>query len=205
MSERYAELRSALIEQPLADPPVLEPDPVAHATVSLEDLVAAEALHVYEAPPTVGGGESAMLSAKDVRLGRAASRWGDADVPGAVLVRSGDVAVVMGTDPAAHVCTDDGVLLGSGIHLLRGSATIIDPQFLAGLLRAAIADGPVDLYRVQIPRVPLANQRRLGAAFRQLAEVEAAWRLRRAAVEQVVRAGVRGLAAGALRPATVDE
>lgn len=205
MSERYAELRSALIEQPLVDPPLLEPGPVAHDSISLEDLVAAEALHVYEAPPTAGGGDTAMLSAKDVRLGRAASRWGDADAPGAVLVRAGDVAVVMGADPAAHVCTEDGVLLGSGIHLLRGSATIIAPQFLAGVLRAAIADGPVDLYRVQIPRVPLIDQRRLGAAFRQLADVDVAWRLRRAAVEQVVRAGVRGLAAGALRPATVDE
>jgi hypothetical protein len=205
MSERYTELRAALIEQPVPLPPVLEPDPVAHDTVSLDDLVAAEALHVHEAPPTVGGGEAAMLSAKDVRLGRAASRRGSADEPGAVLVRAGDVVVVMGVEPAAHVCAEDGVLLGPGIALVRGSATTIDPHFLAGVLRDAIADGPVDLYRVRIPRVPLADQRRLGAAFRQLAELETAWRLRRATIEQVVRAGVRGLAAGVLRPATVDE
>ncbi|WP_036500067.1 hypothetical protein [Nocardia aobensis] len=203
----YPELRTELLELPVPAPPPLESETVAHDTVSLEDLVAAEALSVYEAPPTVGvgNGETPMLTAKDVRLGRAASRTGNGAVAGAVVVRAGDVAVVMGSEPAVHVCPDDGALLGAGIQLLRGKAAVVDPDFLAGVLQAAIEDGPVDLYRVRIPRVPPAEQRRIGAVFRQLWELEAAWQRRRTAIEQLVRTGVRGLASGGLRPATVDE
>ncbi|WP_157170376.1 hypothetical protein [Nocardia cerradoensis] len=188
-------------------PPPLATETVAHETISVEDLVAADALSVYEAPPTVGLGDGnvPMLSAKDVRLRRAASRTGDGSVAGAVVVSAGDVAVVMGAEPAVHVCVEDGVLLGAGIHLVRGQATIIDPDFLAGVLLAAVEDGPLDLYRVPVPRVPLAEQRRIGAAFRQLWEMEEAWQRRRGTIEQLVGTGVRGLASGELRPATVDE
>lgn len=206
-SREYPELRAALIRQPVPDVPALEPQTVAPDTVTLEDLVEAEALSVHEAPPTVavGEGDTPMLCAKDIRLGRAASRFGNAGVAGVVRVCPGDVAVAMGTESGVRVCTEDGVLLGPGIQLVRGDADTVDPHFLAGVLRAAVDSGPVDLYRVAIPRIPLGEQQRMGVAFRQLADLEALWRLRRASVEQLVRTGMRGLAQGGLRPATPGE
>lgn len=206
-AQEYPELRAALHSQPVPEVPALEPRTAAPGTVTLEDLVAAEALSVHEAPPTVavGTGDTPMVCAKDIRLGRPASRFGHAGVAGAVRVCPGDVAVVMGTDSGVRVCVEDGVLLGPGIQLVRGDARTVDPNFLAGVLRAAVDSGPVDLYRVAIPRIPLAEQQRMGVAFRQLAELDTAWQLRRASIEQLVRTGMRGLAQGGLRPAGADE
>lgn len=203
----YAQLWAELTQQPVPDPPVLEPESVAYDTVPLEDLVAAEALSVHEAPPTVAVGESdtPMVCAKDIRLGRPASRRGNSGAPGAVVVRTGDVGVVMSSQSGVHVCAEDGVLLGPGIQLVRGDADVVDPYFLAAVLRAAVDDGPVDLYQVPVPRLRPAEQRRIGAAYRQLCDLELAWQRRRATTEQLVRSGIRGLAQGALRPATVDE
>ncbi|MET7767455.1 hypothetical protein [Nocardia sp. NPDC005366] len=206
----YTALCAALFEQTAWTPPVLMPNPVPHDTVSLEDLVAAEAVSIHEAPPTVGTGHgnTPMLSAKDVRLGRAPSRWGSADLPGSVTVRTGDVAVVISTEAAVRVCADDGVLLGPGIQLVRGNDRTVDPHFLAGVLRAAVdaaEGGPIDLYQVSIPRIPLAEQRRYGAAFRQLSELESSWQRQRSNVERLVRVGFGDLAMGVLRPAACDE
>ncbi|MQY18084.1 hypothetical protein [Nocardia macrotermitis] len=203
----YAGLRAALIGEPLTAPPDLATGPAVFDTISLEDLVAADALSIHESPATVGldDVETPMLSAKDIRLGRPASRRGNASVPGAVVVRVADVAVVMGGEAAVQVCTEADVLLGPGIHLVRGNVNSIDPQFLAGVLRAAVESGPTDLYRVSVPRVPLIEQRRIGAAFRQLNELEMTWRHRRTMIEELVRSGVRGLAAGELRPVDVEK
>lgn len=206
-ADGYVGLRAALIGELLAVPPDLAIGSTVRDTISLEDLVAADALSIHESPPTVGlsDGDTPMLSAKDIRVGRAASRRGTAGVPGTVVVRAGDVAVVMGGEGAVHVCSETDVLLGPGIQLVRGNANSVDPQFLAGVLRAAVESGPTDLYRVSIPRVPLAEQRRIGMAFRQLHELEVTWRHRRTMIEELVRSGVRGLAAGELRPADVEE
>ncbi|SNY86094.1 hypothetical protein SAMN04244553_3804 [Nocardia amikacinitolerans] len=205
----YATLRAALLDQPMSMPPALLPNSASHGTVLLEDLVEAEAVSVHEAPPAIGsgGGDLPMLSAKDIRLDRPPSRRGSADGPGAVTVHTGDVAVVVGVGAAVRVCAEDGVLLGPGIHLVRGNPDTFDPRFLACVLRSAVdvADGlPFDLYRVEVPRIPLAEQDCYGTAFEQLIELESSWRRRRASIEQVVRAGIGGLAAGVLRPSPAE-
>ncbi|MBF6354018.1 hypothetical protein IU449_05540 [Nocardia higoensis] len=205
----YAALRSALLEEPLVTPPELIADATTRGAVAIEDLIGATALSVHQSPPTVGvgGGTVALLTAKDVRLDRPPSRWGSADTPGAVTVRAGDVAVVMGADAAVGVCSQDGVLLGPGIHLLRGHPETLDAWFLACVLRGALeaAEGrPLDLYQVRVPRIPLTEQRRRGAAFLGLVELESSWRRRRASIEGVMRAGIGGLATGTLRPALDD-
>ncbi|MFF2557391.1 hypothetical protein ACFVUS_40765 [Nocardia sp. NPDC058058] len=204
-SAEYAALRTTLVGQRVWAPPALESNSAEHSAISLEELVDAEAVACFEAPPTVASesGETPLLSAKDVRLGRPASRWGNTDASGAVTVRKGDVAVVISTEPAVRVCADDGVLLGSGIQLVRTNAKAVDPNFLAGVLRAAVdaADGShVDLYQVAVPRIPLAEQRRYGAAFEQLTALETAWQQQRSTMERLVRTGFRGLAQGLLRP-----
>lgn len=186
-------------------PPILESDTASHSQIPFEALVDAGALAVHEAPPTVesAGGDTPMLSAKDIRLGRAPSRWGRTDAPGAVIVRAGDVAVVISTEPAVRVCTADGALLGPGIRLVRANSGI-DPHFLAGVLRAALeaADGDhIDIYEVTVPRIDTSEQRRYGMAFEQLTELETAFQQQRANIGQLVRIGFSGLATGTLRPA----
>ncbi|WP_048833201.1 hypothetical protein [Nocardia cyriacigeorgica] len=201
----YAMLRTALLEHPMTVPPALRSSLRSYGSVQIEDLVEAEAVTVYLSPPTLASdnGDLPMLSVKDVRLGRPPSRYGSADTPGAVTVRSGDIAVVVGVGAAISVCTDGGILLGPGIHLVRCNPDTLDPHFLACVLRGAIDtdDGsPVDLYGIEVPRVPLAEQRRYGVAYARLCELEASWRRRRANIEQLVRTGIRGLATGALQP-----
>ncbi|MRH93008.1 hypothetical protein GFY24_37270 [Nocardia sp. SYP-A9097] len=206
----YVALRSTLLDQPASEPPALQSNTGEFSTVSLEELVDAGAVTLHEAPPTVVSetGETPMLSAKDVRLGRAPSRWGNVAAPGAVTVRAGDVAVVIGTDVAVRVCADAGALLGPGIHLVRSNVKALDPDFLAGVLRAAVdaADGNhVDLYQVSVPRIPPAEQRRYADVFAQLTELETAWQQQRSNMERLIRSGFRGLAQGRLRPGTGDE
>lgn len=207
LADPYAEYRArctAWLDLADVRPPMLEPDTASHPPIPFEALIDAGALAVHEAPPTVGsaGGDTPMLTAKDVRLDRAPSRWGTADAPGAVTVRAGDVAVTISGEPAVRVCTADGALLGPGIRLVRADSGI-DPRFLAGILRAAVeaAEGdPIDIYDVAVPRIAPSEQRRYGMAFEQLTALETALREQRANIGQLVRIGFGGLVAGALRP-----
>jgi hypothetical protein len=202
--DQYLALCTVVAEQPVGTPPLLQPNGIAHGTVSLGELAEAGAVSFHQSPPTVvvGDGATSMLTVKDVRLGRRPSRRGDAAAPGAVIIRAGDVAVVPKESAVRH-CTDDGVLLGPGIELVRVDANMIDSRFLAGVLRAAVAravDGSVDLYEVGFPRLPLTEQGRYAIAFAELRELEQAWQRRRAELEQLVRIGFEGLATGRLRP-----
>lgn len=199
--DEYTELRAALLAEPTS-PPVLEANGVERGTISLEELAAAAVVEVHETPPTVvsATGDTPLLTAKDVRLGRPPSRLGNADTPGAVLLRAGDLVAILGSEASVRVRGTDGGLLGPGVHLIRPDPGVVDPGFLAGVLRAALEGGVVDLYRVTVPRIPLAEQRAYAAVFEQLAEVEDESRRRRASVERMLRVGYRGLAEGWLRP-----
>lgn len=200
----YGTLRTALRAAPGWTIPALESEPGEPTAIAIEDLVDAEVISVHEAPTMVAAadGDTPLLSAKDVRLGRAPSRWGNAAALGSVTVRTDDVAVVVGTEAAVRLCTDDGVLLGPGIRLLRVARPgTLDPRFLAGVLRAAVAEENLaDLYKVEIPRIAIAEQRRYSAVFEQLDALETGCRRQLGDIEQLVRIGLRGLARGALRP-----
>ncbi|MFR9751104.1 hypothetical protein ACL02S_08715 [Nocardia sp. 004] len=202
--DQYPALRTMLADRPVGTPPPLQPNEDAHRTVSLGELAEAGAVGFHQSPPTVlaGAGATAMLTAKDVRLGRSPSRRGAAEVPGAVIIRAGDVAVVP-EDAVVRECVDDGVLLGPGIELVRADPDLIDSRFLVGVLRAALTragKGSVDLYEVGFPRLPLTEQARYAIAFAELRALEQEWRQRREALEHLVLAGFEGLATGRLRP-----
>ncbi|WP_306359214.1 hypothetical protein [Nocardia sp. CC227C] len=182
--------------------------------ISLEDLVDAGTCTIHEAPVTMVAGtpdarspdgrDTLVLSAKDLRLGRAPSRYGDREEAGAVVTVAGDVIV---SADAVRVCVDADLLLGPGLRLVRVHSAALDRQFLAGVLRAALseADGkPVDLYQVSVPRIPPPEQRRYGRAFEQLIEFEDDWHRRRASTQRLLRVAVSGLAAGRLRPDGAD-
>jgi hypothetical protein len=125
-------------------------------------------------------------------------------------LKPGDV-LVSALDPAdlPLVVTDQDGEPTPDRHLLRCDPDVLDPYFLAGFLhseanlRQAVSGSGVfryDVRRAQVPRLPLAEQRCYGLAFRRLAEFAA--RIHRAAGlgDDVVRLAFHGLTSGVLTP-----
>ncbi|GGM82545.1 SAM-dependent methyltransferase [Lentzea pudingi] len=78
----------------------------------------------------------------------------------------------------------------------------VDPDFLEGVLRAAMARNPtgstrLDVRRTQVPSLPLAAQQRYGRAFAQLKALEASLE----EASGLVRLGYQGLLSGQIEPA----
>lgn len=111
-----------------------------------------------------------------------------------------------GDDGIARVAEIEGVA-----QVVEIDATRLDAHFVAAFLRADANALPVantlgalsrdDLRRCRIPRLPLAQQRRYGDAFRRLAEVEQAVGALARVTEKVIDQTVRALTTGTLDPA----
>ncbi|MEE1816596.1 N-6 DNA methylase [Streptomyces sp. SP18ES09] len=130
-----------------------------------------------------------------------------------VLVAAGDVVVpVLGGVTAVRVvdASAEGAALGRNLQLLRPDPAALDPWFLAGFLRAtantrqassyASTATRLDVRRLQLPRLPLAEQRRFGERFRALAEFEESLRLAARLGDQLVQGLYDGLADGTVAP-----
>ncbi|MFK0228266.1 N-6 DNA methylase [Streptomyces sp. NPDC090303] len=130
-----------------------------------------------------------------------------------VLVAAGDVVVpVLGGVTAVRVvdASAAGAALGRNLQLLRPDPAALDPWFLAGFLRAtantrqassyASTATRLDVRRLQLPRLPLAEQRRFGERFRALAEFEESLRLAARLGDQLVQGLYDGLADGTVAP-----
>ncbi len=130
-----------------------------------------------------------------------------------VLTEAGDVVVpVLGGGSIARVIdeADAGAALGRNLVLLRPDPAALDPWFLAGFLRGtannrqassyASTATRLDVRRLQLPRLPLEQQRTYGERFRALAEFEGALRLAGSLGEQLVRGMYDGLADGTVEP-----
>ncbi|WP_175407154.1 N-6 DNA methylase [Streptomyces sp. TRM64462] len=141
------------------------------------------------------------------------SAQGSAHGPGEepVLLRAGDVVVpVLGGGSVARVVDDAtaGAALGRNLYLLRPDPAALDPWFLAGFLRGtanqrqassyASTATRLDVRRLQLPRLPLGEQRRYGERFRALAEFEQALRRAGRLGEQLVQGLYDGLTDGTL-------
>ncbi|MFD7028103.1 N-6 DNA methylase [Streptomyces sp. NPDC059917] len=159
-----------------------------------------------------GAGNAPVLTEHDVYAGTAPSGTllDSADEP--VLVEAGDIVVpVVGAAAVARVVgpADAGAALGRNLQLLRPDPAAIDPWFLAGFLRGtannrqassyASTATRLDVRRLQLPRLPLEDQRRYGERFRALAEFEDALRLAGRLGEQLVQGLYDGLADGTVR------
>ncbi|KWX07291.1 hypothetical protein TR74_19290 [Carbonactinospora thermoautotrophica] len=105
--------------------------------------------------------------------------------------------------------TEGGALLGPHLYLLRPDPDALDPWFLAGFLRSqanarhtSTLSGSmrVDVRRARVPRLPLAEQRRYGEAFRRLADFEEALTRVAELGKDVAAAVADGLTDGTLRP-----
>ncbi|WP_328888664.1 N-6 DNA methylase [Streptomyces sp. NBC_00316] len=130
-----------------------------------------------------------------------------------VLVEPGDVVVpVLGGGTVARVIDEAtaGAALGRNLQLLRPDPAALDPWFLAGFLRGTANNRQASSYastatrldarRLQLPRLPLAEQQRYGAQFRALAAFEDALRLAGRLGGQLVQGMYDGLTDGTVTP-----
>ncbi|MFF3291767.1 N-6 DNA methylase [Streptomyces sp. NPDC003023] len=159
-------------------------------------------------------GAVSVLTEQDVLAGRGPSGTlpvGPEEAP--VLVEAGDVVVpVLGSGTVVRVADEAaaGAALGRNLQLLRPDPAALDPWFLAGFLRGsanqrqassyASTATRLDVRRLQLPRLPLADQRRYGDRFRALSEFEDALRLAGRLGEQLVQGLHDGLTDGSVLP-----
>ncbi|MFE7777999.1 N-6 DNA methylase [Streptomyces sp. NPDC057445] len=197
-------------------PPPAEPataGPARWTGTTVGELVRAGALELRAGG--TGTGSVPVLTEHDVLAGAAPSgTLPDAPGPGEdpvepVLVRTGDVIVpVLGGGSAARVVDEAtaGAALGRNLQLLRPDPAALDPWFLAGFLRGtannrqassyASTATRLDVRRLQLPRLPLVEQRKYGERFRALASFEDALRLAGRLGEQLVQGLYDGLTDG---------
>ncbi|MFI0513889.1 N-6 DNA methylase [Streptomyces sp. WSLK1-5] len=154
-----------------------------------------------------------VLTDHDVLSGTAPSGTLPESDDEAVLTEPGDVVVpVLGGGSMARVidAATGGAVLGRNLVLLRPDPAALDPWFLAGFLRGtannrqassyASTATRLDVRRLQLPRLPLDEQRRYGERFRTLDEFERALRHAGRLGEQLVRGMYDGLTDGTVAP-----
>ena len=154
-----------------------------------------------------------VLTDHDVLSGAAPSGTLPESDEEAVLTEPGDVVVpVLGGGSVARVIDEatGGAALGRNLVLLRPDSAALDPWFLAGFLRGtannrqassyASTATRLDVRRLQLPRLPLDEQRRYGERFRALDEFERALRHAGRLGEQLVRGMYDGLTDGTVAP-----
>jgi hypothetical protein len=173
-------------------------------TTTIGELVRAGLLTVTHAQArmTTDAGDVPVLTADDL-ADNAPPSGRTTDDTGLVHVTTNDVAAsVFGN---ARVMTTGNAVIGPYLTRYRVDPARLDPDFLAGVLRSAApvahaGSSRTDARRTQVPRLPIGEQRRYGAAFRQLVALEDALRAAASAGGTLVRLGFDGLVAGHLRP-----
>ncbi|MFF3058426.1 N-6 DNA methylase [Streptomyces sp. NPDC057909] len=205
---------TATLTPPLAD----LSDPARWPLTTVGELARAGALQLRTGGSGTGPGP--VLTEYDVLGSTApsgtlpatpASTDGPPEEP--VLVEPGDVVVpVLGGGTVARVIDEAtaGAALGRNLQLLRPDPAALDPWFLAGFLRGTANNRQASSYastatrldarRLQLPRLPLAEQQRYGAQFRALAAFEDALRLAGRLGGQLVQGMYDGLTDGTVTP-----
>ncbi|MGW0691727.1 N-6 DNA methylase [Streptomyces sp. NPDC002738] len=205
---------TATLTPPLAD----FSDPARWPLTTVGELARAGALQLRTGGSGTGPGP--VLTEYDVLGSTApsgtlpatpASTDGPPEEP--ALVEPGDVVVpVLGGGTVARVIDEAtaGAALGRNLQLLRPDPAALDPWFLAGFLRGTANNRQASSYastatrldarRLQLPRLPLAEQQRYGAQFRALAAFEDALRLTGRLGGQLVQGMYDGLTDGTVTP-----
>ncbi|MFF8958952.1 class I SAM-dependent DNA methyltransferase [Streptomyces sp. NPDC014894] len=205
----------------LTPPPPASDRPAPWPATTVGELARAGALLLRagsaSAAPGGHSGPGAVLTEQDVLTGTAPSgtpaEGSDGSEAELVRVETGDAVVpVLGGGSVVRVVDEAtaGAVLGRNLHLLRPDPAALDVWFLAGFLRGtantrqassyASTATRLDVRRLQIPRLPLADQRRYGDRYRALAAFEDALRLTGRLGEQLVQGLYDGLADGTVRP-----
>ncbi|MBF6088905.1 N-6 DNA methylase [Nocardia cyriacigeorgica] len=157
-----------------------------------------------------------VLTGRDLVTGAPPSGMVDAEWSGSVVVvEAGDVVIpqLRGTRDGqlgARVAGsgDAGAVLGPNVFLLRPDPTRVDPWFLAGFAagpdNAAAMVGATTIRvipsRLRIPLLPMDQQQRYGAAFRQLHRLRTTARRADATAGRLTELITAGLTVGALEP-----
>ncbi|MER7049489.1 N-6 DNA methylase [Streptomyces jumonjinensis] len=209
-----------LLTRELTPAPTTAAQPAPWSATTVGELARAGALLIRAGASLAGPAapdhspRTAVLTEHDVITGgppSGAPADGQDDEP--VRVETGDVVVpVLGGGSVVRVVDESaaGAALGRNLHLLRPDPAALDPWFLAGFLRGtantrqassyASTATRLDVRRLQLPRLPLADQRRYGERFRALAAFEDALRLAGRLGEQLVQGLFDGLTDGTVRP-----
>ncbi|MDL2077527.1 N-6 DNA methylase [Streptomyces sp. GXMU-J15] len=196
----------------LTPPPAAHTPPVRWPLTTIGELARGGAL-VMRTGGNGGHARVPVLTDHDVLAGTAPSGTLPESDEEPVLTEPGDVVVpVLGGGSVARVIDDTtgGAALGRNLVLLRPDPTALDPWFLAGFLRGtannrqassyASTATRLDVRRLQLPRLPLDEQRRYGARFRALDEFERALRRASRLGEQLLRGMYDGLTDGTVAP-----
>ncbi|MEU9760641.1 N-6 DNA methylase [Streptomyces sp. NPDC047987] len=201
----------------LTPPPVAPSVPAHWPLTTVGELARAGALRLYTGGSGVGPAPTPVpvLTEHDVLASTAPSGTLPAEGPSEepVLVAAGDVVVpVLGGGSVVRVIDDTtaGAALGRNLQLLRPDPAALDPWFLAGFLRGTANNRQASSYastatrldarRLQLPRLPLAEQRGYGERFRALADFEEALRLIGRFGGQLVQGMYDGLTDGTIAP-----
>ncbi|TXJ73981.1 SAM-dependent methyltransferase [Streptomyces lavendulae] len=196
----------------LTPPPAAPAPPARRPLTTIGELARAGAL-VMRTGGNGGHARLPVLTDTDVLSAAAPSGTLPESDEEAVLTEPGDVVVpVLGGGSVARVIEEAtaGAVLGRSLVLLRPDPTALDPWFLAGFLRGtannrqassyASTATRLDVRRLQLPRLPLAEQRRYGARFQALDEFERALRHASRLGDQLVRGMYDGLTDGTVAP-----
>ncbi|MER6079361.1 N-6 DNA methylase [Streptomyces sp. NPDC001833] len=196
----------------LTPPPADQAPPARWPLTTVGELARAGAL-VLRTGGNGGHARVPVLTDHDVLAATAPSGTLPESDEEAVLTEPDDVVVpVLGGGSVARVIDDAtaGAALGRNLVLLRPDRTALDPWFLAGFLRGtannrqassyASTATRLDVRRLQLPRLPLDEQRRYGARFRALDEFERALRHASRLGEHLVRGMYDGLTDGTVAP-----
>ncbi|MEU3856858.1 N-6 DNA methylase [Streptomyces sp. NPDC028722] len=194
-------------------PPSAGPAPAARRPVTTIGELARGGALVLRTGGNGGHARVPVLTDHDVLAGTAPSGTLPESEEEAVLTETGDIVVpVLGGGSVARVIDEGtaGAALGRNLVLLRPDRAALDPWFLAGFLRGtannrqassyASTATRLDVRRLQLPRLPLEEQRRYGARFRALDEFERALRHASRLGEQLVRGMYDGLTDGTVLP-----
>ncbi|MFF8691795.1 N-6 DNA methylase [Streptomyces sp. NPDC015144] len=197
----------------LTPPPAALHAPAHWPLTTVGELARAGALQLRTGGS--GTGTAPVLTEHDVLGATAPSGSLPTDGPPEepVFVEAGDVVVpVLGGGAATRVVDEAtaGAALGRNLQLLRPDPAALDPWFLAGFLRSTANNRQASSYastatrldarRLQLPRLPLAEQQRYGRRFRALAEFEDALRLTGRLGGQLVQGMYDGLTDGTVTP-----
>ncbi|MGW0969022.1 N-6 DNA methylase [Streptomyces sp. NPDC002516] len=216
-AEQLAAVRACLdatlrLTAGLTPPPAVTAPPARWPLTTVGELARGSAL-VMRTGGNGGHARGPVLTDHDVLAGTGPSGTLPESEDEAVLTEAGDVVVpVLGGGSVVRVVdpATAGAVLGRNLVLLHPDPAALDPWFLAGFLRGtannrqassyASTATRLDVRRLQLPRLPLDEQRRYGARFRALDEFERALRHAGRLGDQLVRGMYDGLTDGTVPP-----
>lgn len=214
-----AQLQHTLGDLGTALPTVRAASPEARTSTTIHDLARAGALMLRQQTRRMELEEDAdgplVLTGRDVVTGQDPTmRLADPEQLDLLFLQPGDLVVPLlaagDGRPPVRVITGDELALGPNLQLIRVDADRLDVEFLAGQIRAGSSARAststlsgvhrLDVRRVEIPVLDLAQQQRLGALFQRLATFETELRQAANLGAELVRKLVDGLADGVVAP-----